>query len=978
MGKKKPTQRITEYYTSIQYAICHGPVEKLISLRVNDKVIGNCSQLRGPIIYIDSPNLFGGEKKEGGLRGRIAWQDGSADQLIDAYVAKKKGKLPTQLPGYRGIATAFFTEAPPVQTETTAPSGISGFLNLFPGLLTSGGFFNRVQNSGAFPGFYWSANQPIIPATHFRVTRIDRSWRQDIAAIPGEIDVARYAICIAIDVSFSMDISNRLGLAKTAVITLLNDLKNNPQAATFDIRVVGWSFSVNAMQRRNCTPADYDALIAFVQSLSTSSGTQFTNAVSGLADFYDGAEGKCRQFVFLTDGEPNDPANATAASEILQATGADAYAFNLILTNTAETQKMDNTPSDGVPVVGLDLDPVYLKNFFRATTTQQTDMNPAHIIRECLVNGVWGLGLPESALDMDMFEAAAETLFVERFGLSMMWTRQASIQDFVGDILSHIQGTIYVNPMNGKISLKLIRNDYDPASLDILDPSNCKVVSFKRRSPAEVTNEVNVTWTNPSSEKEEVITLQSLGSIVANNGEIVSDNRNYHGVRRAELAAEICARDLAASTAPLSSAEVEADRRFSRKVPGDVVKLTDPENGVEETIMRIMKVNYGRPGDSAVLLTLTEDVFSYAKPRFVQPPGSQAPSQSELPLPPTFVEVMSVSPYMNLTSADGLDDLEDSEAQVAFFVATTHRDTFNIEVAQETVNTIGEVVFESAGEFDLVGRAYLPTLLSAEPDSEVLLPLPAVGSNPTLGGFAVIGPHGLPEDYHEIALISAVNSTTGVWTLTRGVTDTIPREWPAGTPVRYLDGLDRFINPTSVTVGLANEYKFFTKTSRGVLPDSQAPLLSYTPTDRIHSPARPANVTVAGASFGVVDAEGLITVDVTWSNRNRLTEDGVILRWTDASVDPEIDQVTVVQLFDFDTGFKITEHEVPAGTTYSFPVSDRGYSNAVLVKVISRRGDFDSIQGHGVILEFPGSLRLVDDNQDERVTESGQRRRTEG
>ncbi len=113
MGKKKPTQRITRYYTSFQYAICHGVVDKLISIRVNDKIVGKCASLIGPVIYIDDEKLFGGDKKEGGLKGRLAWQAGTDDQLLDAYVASKKGKLPAQLPGYRGIATAFFTESPP-------------------------------------------------------------------------------------------------------------------------------------------------------------------------------------------------------------------------------------------------------------------------------------------------------------------------------------------------------------------------------------------------------------------------------------------------------------------------------------------------------------------------------------------------------------------------------------------------------------------------------------------------------------------------------------------------------------------------------------------------------------------------------------------------------------------------------------------------------------------------------------------------
>lgn len=983
MGKKKPTQRVTEYYTSIQYGICHGVVEKLVALRVNDKVIGKCSGINGPVVYIDQPELFGGVKKEGGLRGRMAWQDGSDDQLLDSYIASKKGRLPTDLPGYRGIATAYFTEWPtPSTAESIADESKLG--SVLRGNSTAASFirsailsFFNALTRPAMKGFYWSANQPIVPPVHFRVTRIDRSWLPEIAAVPGDPDFEQQAICIAIDNSISMQIDNRIGIAKSATIELLRDLKKSAASATFDIRVVAWSASVQSIQRRNCTQADYDALIAFVNGLGTASGTDFTQAVSGLQSFYDGAQEKCRTFIFLTDGEPNNPATATSASNTLALTGANAYAFNLVLPNTTYTAMMDNTPADGVPVLTLSVASSYLKNLFRATSTTQIDMNPAHMIRECLVNTVWGLGLPESLLDESMFAEAAQTLFTEQFGLSMMWSRQSKVEEFISEILSHIQGTVYVNPMTGKICLKLIRNDYDASALEILTPSNSTVTSFKRRTPAEITNEINVTWTNPVSEKEEVISRQSLGSIVANNGEVVSDNRNYYGVRRAGLAAELCARDLAAATAPLSSAEVSANRQFSRMVPGDVVKLTDPENGANQIIMRIMKIDYGYVGSSDVKLTLTEDVFSYAKPRYIEPPSSGNPTQGQSPAPPDVAEVFTLNTYMNQSLSDGLDDLVDPETQVAFLIGTTQRDAFNVEVQQEAVTVTGDTEYQVVGEFDLIGLASLTEALVPEPVSELVLPVPENGAAPTPGSFAIIGPPGLPEALHEIALVSDFDRTTGLSTIRRGMMDTIPGDWPAGTPIRYLDQLTRFINPNMTVGGLTEEYRFHTRTSLGLLSDELAPVVSYAATQRLHAPTRPANVVVAGVAFGSLDGSALTDVEVTWANRNRLTEDAVLLGWDEPTVTPEVGQTVTVKLTDFETGITIAEYPGLSGTSYTFPAADRAYADVVVVSVVSERDGMESIQGHSVLIQFPDYLRTLEDSDDERGTETGDFRRTE-
>lgn len=980
MGKKKPTQRVTEYYTSVQYAICHGPVEKLVSLRVNEKIIGDCFELNGPVIYIDQPELFGGVKKEGGLRGRLAWQNGSNDQLIDPYVALKKGKTQTELPGYRGIATAFFTEWP-AGTGYTEPMGLLKTIVRGSGVVVGSAIASIFGNlSRTNPkGFYWSANQPIIPPTHFRVTRIDRDWLPEIAAIAGDIDVSLkgQAICIAIDKSFTMVVGNRMASAKNAAAELLRHLKESPGSDKLDIRIVPFALAPAVMQFRNCTQENYDTMISYVLGINASNDKFYTNAMTGLADFYNGAGDKCRVFLMLTDGESADSANTTAAAEILLSTGARSSVFNIENDDITESGKMDTTPSDGVPVISEDASISYLGNLMRAAVTNQMDMNPAHIIRECLTNGVWGLGLPESSLDMPMFQAAAETLYEERFGLSMIWTRQAGVQEFIGEILSHIQGVVYVNPMTGKISLRLIRNDYDASTLAVLTPSNSTVTSFKRRTPAEVTSEIAVTWINPTTEKEEVVTIQSLGSIVANNGEIVSDNRNYYGVRRARLAADLAARDLAASTAPLSTAEVMANRKFSRIVPGDVVKLTDPENGADQLIMRVMKVGYGRPGDSEVQLTLTEDVFSFAKPRVVQPFSTLNERQERAPTVPSFVEIITLNPFLYQTTGDGIDDLAEPQTQVAFFIATDNSDTFNVEVFEEETGFTGVPQFESLGDFDTVSRGFLSQPLVQEAVSVTVLPAGSKGAQPKIGGFVLIGPTGIPEATHEIALITDFDDITGEWTLTRAVIDTVPGDWPAGTPVRYFEVTTRMVSQNADVSGVPTDYRFQPRTSLGVLDGDVAPIITYTPTDRLIAPARPANVTVAGQAFGDLDATLLTSIDVTWANRNRLTEEATVLRWDEGTVAAEPGQTTVIQLINYDTGFFITEIDGLTGTSHTFPASARGSADTLLVRVISRRDGYDSIQGHGVVLQFPVTARLTEEDGDQRMTETGEGRRTE-
>lgn len=76
------------------------------------------------------------------------------------------------------------------------------------------------------------------------------------------------------------------------------------------------------------------------------------------------------------------------------------------------------------------------------------DMNPAHIIRECLTNRDWGLGYASVEIGSS-FTPAADTLYAEGFGLSLIWQQDSSIEDFIGSVLDHIDATLFIDRRTG-------------------------------------------------------------------------------------------------------------------------------------------------------------------------------------------------------------------------------------------------------------------------------------------------------------------------------------------------------------------------------------------------------------------------------------------------------------------------------------------------------------------------------------------------
>jgi len=122
---------------------------------------------------------------------------------------------------------------------------------------------------------------------------------------------------------------------------------------------------------------------------------------------------------------------------------------------------------------------------------QDLDYNPAHAIWYILHDMV---GLPETWLDPDDFEAAAATLVGESRGISMCFQSQQSALDYIESINGHIDGILRYGG-DGKFHPKLIRDDYTVGSLPLIDET---VVlddpTFSRKSWIDTVNEMKVQY----------------------------------------------------------------------------------------------------------------------------------------------------------------------------------------------------------------------------------------------------------------------------------------------------------------------------------------------------------------------------------------------------------------------------------------------------------------------------------------------------
>ena len=576
------------------------------------------------------------------------------------------------------------------------------------------------------------------------------------------------------------------------------------------------------------------------------------------------------------------------------------------------------------------------------------DLNPSHMIVECLTNRVWGMGASTSQLDIASFESAAQVLFDERFGLSMTWVQQATIQDFVNDILDHIQGYLFVSPRTGLMTIKLMRLDYDIDNLPVLNPDNSRITSPERVAWSETKNEIVISWTNPTSTKEETLSFQDLAN-VAMQGGVVSETRNYHGIRNPDLATMVGIRDIRSASAPLFQCDTEVDRSSYFIEPGMVFKINSPEDGIESIVCRATKCDYGKPGDLTIKVKFIEDIFSLEQAEFVAPPvtGWVEPGA----IPQTMAHHQFATAPLPLLIANGLTSttVDDNYPRTIplIFAQQNGSDSNSFRVWSDVVNPTGGT------ERKVIGSR------NETPRSETVAILPfafeSVVNHTTLGfidgwyeyKIGSVLMIGADSSTAEIMMVKAFNNATGNMTLSRGLYDTVPREWPVGSPVWYVEDNFNAADTREIAAGEVVTYQLQTQTTRGVLPIGNAPELTYTPDDRPYRPFRPANVAVNGTTSGLITFDETVgfpaTISITWANRNRFSEDQVAPTWTAANMTPETDQFTRIRVLT-DDGTLVSESADLTGTSHNLPFTSLGTEGFLNVHVISVRDGFESYQ----------------------------------
>ncbi len=105
MGSSKKVTVGYRYLFGIHMGLNRGAVDEIIEIQVGDRTAWSGSITSNQTVDIDAPELFGGDKGEGGIQGTLEVLMGEPDQAVSPALAAMLGGI---VPAFRGVCTLFY------------------------------------------------------------------------------------------------------------------------------------------------------------------------------------------------------------------------------------------------------------------------------------------------------------------------------------------------------------------------------------------------------------------------------------------------------------------------------------------------------------------------------------------------------------------------------------------------------------------------------------------------------------------------------------------------------------------------------------------------------------------------------------------------------------------------------------------------------------------------------------------------------
>lgn len=590
----------------------------------------------------------------------------------------------------------------------------------------------------------------------------------------------------------------------------------------------------------------------------------------------------------------------------------------------------------------------YIKPWWvRVTNIVQTDWyaakadinsgsaNAAHIIRECLLNEDWGLGMDETDLDNASFIAMADTLYDEGFGLSMLLSNQDKTDKFIQEVLRHVQGVIYNDRTTGKYVVKLVRDDYVISSLQVFDESNIlSVESYDKPSPGELLDEVIIKYRPRDASKDAAVSFQNLATVESQLS-VVTQTINYPGIDKHSNAARVGAKELRQASSKISKAKLKVNREAWQMNPGDVFKFSWAVYGIDALVMRVTKIDFGKLTSPTITIDVIEDVFALSEASYLSPQNTSWTDPLGEPVALTYrrIEEQNWWDLTRVMDQANLNLITSTSAYVKYMGIEPSVVSWGFQLWTWPSGGSHKFVTQSRYAPD----AFLVDDITPTDKTDIAISdLEEIeASIIEIGGYAIID--------DEYIRIDSINVTSGLMTVGRGCLDTVPAAHLADARVWFVEknmGKDF----TEYADGETIFGEALVETGLGLLDSATAPNDSIVVDRRQYKPYPPGQFKFNSVYYPLAISDSALSI--SWTHRDRLQQTAVIVDHEFGDIGPEASVTYTIKFYDQDGALSRTYTGVSASPqVWSTEVADSGQLNRQIRVVLTAvRSGVDSHQ----------------------------------
>jgi hypothetical protein len=243
------------------------------------------------------------------------------------------------------------------------------------------------------------------------------------------------------------------------------------------------------------------------------------------------------------------------------------------------------------------------------------DANIMNVIYELMTDSRWGFGFPSSDIDTAGFTTAAETLYTEGNGFSMILDKPMDAGTFLKELERQMDGVVYLDQTTGKWKVNLARGGYDVDAITQIVRADGDIVKVKDWNPGTweaLVNEVHVEFNDRQRDYQGTFAKGDNSAGIKVQGRVEPVSLKYPGVKDATLANQIACREVRTMSRPLAKCTLEVTREFWDLNPGDVFAWTDDVIGHTKLPMRATRIDLGTLEKGTITVSAVQDIFSYA------------------------------------------------------------------------------------------------------------------------------------------------------------------------------------------------------------------------------------------------------------------------------------------------------------------------------------------------------------------------------